>query len=801
MTWMDDLRSALRSLRAARWTTLAAVVTLVLGTGANTAVLAVARGVLVRPLPFAQADRLVRISIVQQWDGGNVGGIALAEFDEWRQRVRAFDAIAAYMQSSFTVRGTGQPEDVRALLVDGPFFELLGSAPEAGHPFAAGQTGAVVLSDAFVRHLGATPAAVTEHDLSVGGRPYRVTAVMPPPFSFPDDDVRLWLPARSVGAAALFGQTDDARSYRLVARLRPGVTLAAARADANRVFASIHPNRGQGVVARVEPLSAVIVGDVRPVLVLFVVAAALLLLVACANVATLLVSRSLARTRELAVRLAIGASPARLVRATIAESLILAAAGSTAGALAAKAGVGVLVRLAGASLPRTGGIAVDWPVLAAAAGVALVVTALCGTAPALAAARADLAPVLRQTGAAGRRGGRRARAALVVVQVAVAIVLLVGAGLFGRTVYGLLRGGAGVRSDHALTMNVMLTESTTVDAPGREALADDVLARVRVLPGVAIAGFASALPPTHSGAQFSVHMISPKLGRHDIYLINLVAATPGYLQALGVRLIRGRWFNEADEHGSAPVVLMSELAARDLSWSPTADPVGQPLLFTLPSHTGKRVKPLVIGVVSDVRYAGLDVAAHGSLYVPWRQLPTGRPFLVVRTAGDPSAVIAEVTRAVHDVAPGMPLPNARTLDQEMNLAIAGRELRLWLVASFATLAFAVALVGLVAVLGRSVTERRRELAIRAALGATPRGAVALIARSGAGLTLAGVVVGVGAALGAGRWLAGLVYGVSAYDPITYAVVIGAVLGAAALASYLPARRAARIDPIELLRSE
>jgi putative ABC transport system permease protein len=659
MNWTYDVWTALKSLRASRGTTLAAVVTLALGTGANTAVLAVAYGVLLRPLPFHQPDRLVRVDI----------GIRLQDVPEWQQRSRAFTSMAAYTVDQVTVRGGGEAQSVRAALVAGPLFEVLGTGPEFGRP-PDDKTDAAVLSDRYVRRFGSASADLVGRSLVVGGRSYQVAAVVPPALAFPDEDVLLWLPARSVEGVALFGR-GDTRAYSLVARLRTGITLPAARQDAERVLAEVDPVHARGLTGLVEPLSTAMVGDAQPVLVLFVAAAALLLLVACANVATLLLGRSMARTRELAVRLAIGASPARLLRTALAESFVIAIAGSALGALTAKAGVAAFVSVAGTNLPRTAAIAIDLPVLAAVAGIALVVTVLCGTAPALAAARTHFAPAFRQASDVGSRG-RRLQAILVGAQVTAAVVLLVGAGLFGRTVAGLLGRGAGIQSDRALAVSMMLTESARVDASSRQVLVDDVLRRVRALPGVVAAGFGAGLPPRHA-LTMSIRMVNDT-GRDDTYLVNLIPVTPGYFQALGIRLLRGRSFEEADDQGSDPVAVISERAARELTFA--GDPLGSVLPFALPTSTGRRVKARVIGIASDVRYSGLDASAAGNVYVRWRQLPVGTPYLAVRVAGDPTAMIPVVTRAVHQVDPTVPLLDARTLDAEMNLAIAGRELRL-----------------------------------------------------------------------------------------------------------------------------
>ena len=797
MTWTCDLWTDIKALRTTRGTALAAIVTLALGTGANTAVLAVAYGVLLRPLPFSHPDQLVRIGFsAGRAQPGIDEGAPLRHVAEWRSRARVFAGLAGYAVDRMTVRGVGDPQNVAVALVEGPLFDVLAVAPEAGRVHGRNADEVVVLSDRFARRTNSSPAALLGRTLFVGGRAYAVAAVMPPSFSFPDDDVLLWAPARSVAGVPLFGE-GDTRAYSLVARLAPGATLASARQDADRVLAALDRIRAQRLTTVVEPLAKVD-GDVARVLALFVGASVLLLLVACANIGTLFVNQSMARSRELAVRLAIGASPGRLVRTALGQSFVVAVAGSALGVVVAKAGVAAFVRLAENSLPRSSAIEIDPPVFAAIAGIALVITVLCGTAPAFAAARTDVASVLHGgSGIVGRSTNKRIRAALVVAQVAGAVALLVGAGLFGRTIIGLLSRGAGVESDHALAMNVMLAESTGFRGESQQVLVDQILERVRGLPGVVAAGFGAGLPPNHALAM-SIRMVDDR-GRDDAYPANLVPVTRGYLQALGIRVRRGRGFDEADERGNEPVAVISERAARELTIG--ADPVGSYLTFGLPTSTGRRVKPRVIGITSDVRYSGLETSAVASVYVRWRQLPVGSAYLVVRVVGAPAPMVPVVVRAVHDVDASLPLVQARTLDSEMNAAIAGRELRFWLIAGFGSVGYGVVLVGLFAVLGRSVTERRRELAVRMAVGATRRESVSLILGAGMRLTFFGLAIGFALTLAAGRWLSSFVYGVSAYDGPTYAMVAVVVVGGALAACYVPAQRAARANPVDLMGTE
>ena len=794
VTLLDDLRFAWRSLVSTRVTTIAAVVTLALGTGANTAVLAVAYGVLLRPLPFADPGKLVVIDTQSTRTGGRFG-IKLADVAEWQRGMTATVAgVTAFAPADFTLRGAGEPDTVHALLVSGPLFDVLGVSPQRGAAFRDSRATTIVVSDSYAGRFGGLDAAVGR-PVTIGAAGLQVGGVMPSAFAFPDGGVDAWVPADSVGTLVVFGQSDS-RSYRLIARLKPGVSIAAAREDAARVLRELHPETPL-VRTTVVPLLDLVAGDARPVLAAFVVAAALLLLVACANAAVLLVGRAAARRRELAVRLALGASPARLIRTSFAESGLLALAGSALGIVVADVSLRLLVRAGSASLPRVRAIAVDWPVLAAAAAVAVAVTILSGLAPARGAARTDFAPAFRTTSAS--TSANRTRGPLVVLQVAVAVLLLTGAGLLGRTVMTLLRGHGGVDPSRVVAARLALTEGTTFDARGRAPFVAALLERARALPGVVAAGIGSNLPPRHNQLSMTIRMLNESTGRDDTHTADLVSVSAGYLEALGVRLIRGRLFDAHDADAASPVAILSEGAARDFAFG--KDPLDHPFVAALPTLGGKRVRPMVVGIVSNVHYDGLDAAANDDIYVLWQNLPTGFTYLVARTAGSPAALLSDVRNAVRTADPGLPLPELRTLDDEMDLAIAGRELRLDLVAAFAGLAFVVAVLGLAAALARSVVERREELAIRSALGATPDGVVRLIASGGLRLVAIGIALGLVATAATGRWLASLLSGVSPYDAATYLVVAVSVLVTSAIACYLPARRAARVDPLELLRGE
>jgi putative ABC transport system permease protein len=791
---LADLKTAWRALRAAPATSLAAVLTLALGTGATVAVLSAAYGALARPLPFADADRLVVISPTFQTSGPGRGTVRLTELEDWRRSLRVFDGLAGWSRGEFTVRGLAVPESLQAAVVTDDFFDVVGARPLAG-TLESGTPGTVVVADRLARRIGAA-GGVWSRTLTVGGRALQPRAILPPGFPLPDD-VDLWVSAEDVDVVRL--GTSDFRSYGMIGRLASGVTLAQAREDAARVAAAIDGEAHRAEPRRVDvlPIREALVGDVRPLLVAFSAAASLLLLAACANVATLLVSRSMRRAREFAVRLALGASPARLVRTTFAESLLLGAAGAMTGVVLAVLSVRLLRPLAADVLPDLAFVSVVWPAVVAGAVSALAVAILCGLAPAMAASRASFGAALKTASAAGTRAGRRTRNGLVVLQMAAAIVLLVGASLLGRTVYGLLHTDLGVDSEDTLTLRLPLTETARFDAASRNPFVNDLVARVRALPGVEAAGVGSSLPPRASQLVMTISVVTDT--SRDTQPFDLTSVTPGYLEALGAHLLRGRLFEPDDMTRDEPVAILSESAAAQIGT--LGDPLDRPLRYQLPSSAGPRVRPRVVGVVSDIRFSGLESSPRGNIYVTRAQLAPGTAYLVVRARGSAEAIAPAVVRAVRELDPTLPVGTPRTLVEEVAQAVIGRRLRLVLVGAFAGIAVLLAVTGLVGALIRAVAERRRELAIRAALGASPRRAAGLVLREAFGLAAGGIAIGVGGALAAGRWVGSFLYGVSPFDAPTIALVAAGVLVVALTAGYLPARRAARVEPLDLMRSE
>jgi len=614
-----------------------------------------------------------------------------------------------------------------------------------------------------------------------------------------------------------FSGTRDARHYRALGRVRADVTFEQARDELQRLRdaraeSAAHaesaarasdrnapppgppPSPQDATIATVVPIEDVLFQTVRPVVWIFAAGVALVLLIACANVATILVGRTVARQHELAVQRALGASAMRLVASLLAESLIIAIAGSCLGLSIAWASVRLL-QTAGANLiPRVQNVTLDWHVFVFASVLSLVVALLAAIVPARRGQSASLAG-LRSSGASTGRPARRIRSLLSIAQVTLAVVILAGGALLVRTVVTLLSVDTGVNPQGAVSLRLLVTDTKGFAAADRTPLIREILDRVRVLPGVTSAGVGSNLPPLQSQIDMAIRMV---IGKRDTTLmLTLAPITDGYLDALGARVLRGRLFDVRDATPPHASVILSATAARHVFES--IDVIGRPLPLSLPGMP-KGARPYVAGVVEDVRYTGLEGAPGAAMYVPWQALPLGQVFLVVRGAGDPMTLASEVRRTVRDLDPALPVLDSQLLVDVIEGSVADRRLRALLAVSIALLAFAVALVGLTGGLLHAVTERRHELAIRVALGATPSRTMRVVLGEGALLIGIGLIAGLAASLATNRMLAGLLYGVTPSDPISLAAVAALVAIIGVTVCYLPARVAAKTDPVTLLRA-
>lgn len=795
---MRDLRYAARALLRAPVLAITAVLTLAVGTGMATGVFAVAYGVLLRPLPFSQSDRLVLVETrirLRAAPASDDSGVPLAEFDEWRRRLRVFESLAASGNGQFTVRGAGEPRIARGALVTEGLFETLGVRGSTASVRADRHS--VVLSARLAEQLGG-PSSWSERGLTLSGSAFRVGAVVPPAFAYPSDDTELWVRADAVPGVTFFSARDQ-RRFRMIGRLAPGVSLAQAQDDVRRVLREIDKTVSKATYERkasVKLLRDHLHAASAPTIVPFAAGAAILLLVACANVSGLLAGRAIARQREFAIRRALGSRVADVLRASLAESLAIALAGWVVGMWFAYLFVRAFEALAAGAVPNLQAVRIDAPVVAVSLLLAALVALLSGGAPALRAARSDPGALLKDTSERTGGGGRRARGALVIAQVAMSVVLLVAAGLLARTVFRIISSERGFVADHALTERLMLTETVQFAATGRAPFVNRLVAETAALPGVVAAGIGSDLPPAATQIAMTIRVVSND--RDETYHLGYAAATPGFLEAVGAQLVSGRLFEERDRLASTPPAVITESAARMMFQD--RDAVGREWPAPMPGADGTRVKPRVIGVVRDIRYGGLDRSPQPMLFAPWEKLAPGIAQLVVRTAGPPSDIAPAIRRIIQSNDPSIPLAAPRTLDEVVNASIADRRLRLKLSAAFAMLALALASIALWGLVAQGVLERRHELAVRIALGATEAGAVRLMLRGAAVLTAVGLLLGAVLSVAAARALRHLLHGVSPLDPVSFSAACLLVTAVSLLACYIPARRAAAISPVELLRN-
>ncbi len=780
----NELAVALRRLLHDRSSAGAAIVVSAIGTGLNVAVFAVVYGVLVRPMPYAAAADLAMVDVA----------IPLAQLEAWRSNLRTFARVGGYAREALTIRGLDEPRFMPVAVVDDAFFATLGCAALAGRSFGPGDgPAAAVISERLSRRIGADKSDLIGRNIRAGNAPITVIGIMPASFAFPSDDIDVWISARAAPAIA-FDRSADARHFRLVGRLAAGASIAQAREDVLRARRALDPEftGTDPSSAGVALLSEVLLGRIRPVLLAFGGAAVVVLLIACANVASILIGRTVARRRELAIRAAIGATRARLFATVLSESLVIGSAGAVLGVALAFGAVRLLGACAAGMVPRLGDVRVDGVALASAVACAIA-SALLAAAPLLRLPAPDALAIrapIRDT-----RTGVLVRSVLAVSQIALAVLLLSAGALLIRTIVDLLRQDTGTEARKAAVTQLIVSDAMTFDASGRRPWIANLLEHVRAIPGVLAAGAGTNLPPDNSVIAVRARFRT-KTSVTETPELSLASVTPGYLEALGIRLLRGRYLDQRDEARDDLVVVLSESAARVLM--PDVEPIDRPVSIDLPGMRG-RGRPTVIGIVADVKYSGLEAARGPALYVLWKQLPAGQLYLAVRTRDEPLALVPMVRRVLRTVDPELPIMPFRRLDEVIERSINDRRLRAMLGGSVGLLAFAIALLGLASGLGRMVTERRTELAIRAALGATPARAIRTVMTSGAVVTGIGIVVGLLATLAAASVLRTLIFGVSVHDPATLGLVALVVAVGSLSACYVPARRAAAADPLEILR--
>jgi predicted permease len=806
ITWMDDVRRdvrfGLRSLRRSPGFTIVAVLCLALGIGANAALFSVLNAVLLRPLPYPEPERLVRIYETMEQLGP--GSVAVPNYRDWVAQSTVFESLVAWQSGSRNLQASGEAQRLRTVEATANLFQMLHARPLRGRVFSPGQdepgrSQVVVISEPlWRRRFGGDPSLVGR-TIQLDGAPYTVIGVMPAAFTFPPlarEAAEAWLlyvpdPRLANARGAHFLST--------AGRLKPGVSLEQGAAQLKQIAARIEkafPREQGGRSVLVQPLRESIVGRKRPALLILLGAVFLVLLIACANVANLLLARAAVRQREVAVRLALGASRSRLVRQFLVESLVLALGGALLGLLLARWGLAALAPLVREALPLSSGIPLDGRVFLFLLAVAAFSGIAFGLVPALQAARGDVRENLVEGGGRTTAGGgqRRFRSGLVVAEIALSLVLLVGAGLLLRGFLKVSGTEPGFVSRGVLTAHLAVPSGQDQVLPR---FYRPLLERVRALPEVRSAAVISMLPVQDAFTNGSYTVEGrpvPPLPQQPLAEIRL--ASPGFFGSLGIPVLRGRDFGERDGEKGPRVIIINDVLAR--KEFPGENPLGRRILFSGGTFE-------IVGVIGAVHQAGLDQEPLAEIYLPCSDSEysafLGDMALVVKTAGAPGAVAGDVRRVVRAVDPGVSLYKVLTMEAVLSDSLASRRLNLWLLALFAGIALALSAAGLYGVISYLVAQRTREIGMRIALGAQTRDVMSLVLRQGVGLTAAGIVAGVIGALALTRWIESLLDGVSARDPLTFSAVAALLAAVALLATWLPARRAARVDPILAIRNE
>jgi predicted permease len=815
-----DIRDALRGFARNRGFLAAALLSLALGVGANTAIFSVASALLLQPLPYPQADRLVilwnrspGLGITQDW-------FSTAQYFDVKNSGSGLEQTAIVYGANENLTGDGEPERIAVLRVSSNFLPMLGVRAETGRLFTADEdtqtpANTAVLGHAtWVRRYGSNPNVVGR-GIELNGRPYQIVGVLPSSFSLPHEvvptlgnaaEAHIVIPLPLTPGAA---QARNREDYNVVGRLKPGVTAGQLQQEMDaltvrlrRDFPGFYPPNG-GLTFSVVPFREQVVGGVRRSLAVLIAAVACVLLIACANVANLLLSRGLSRKKELAIRAALGASRGRIVRQLLIESVILGLAGGALGLALAFWGLGWMRALGASSVPRVHEIRINGVVLLFTIGVSLVSAILFGLAPAMRAAKVDLQTGLKDGhGPSGglTAGGRRQRTRqmLVVAELSLAVMLLVGAGLLIRSFTQLQRVPTGFSADRVLTLAITLSGRKYADTPKVQAAYRELWTRLARVPGVEAAGGVSSLPLSNMMAWGPITVEGRTVPASERFInVDQRVVAGEYLRAMEIPLRRGRLFTDQDVPAAPRVVLADERMAQTL-W-PNEDPIGKRIRMGGIDARDDAPWITVVGVVGNVKQDALEADSRMALYMAQAQTTPRAINVVARSHGDPAAVASAIRREIHDLDPDLPVYDVRTMADRVDQSLARRRFSMLLLSIFAGLASGLAAVGIYGVVAFLVAQGTKEVGIRMALGATPRGIGLLILGHGLAIALAGVALGVAGAFVLTRLMQSLLFGVGSTDPVTYLIVSALVVATAAAACSVPARRAARLDPMRCLR--
>ena len=815
-TLLKDIRYGVRGLIKRPGFTAIALITLALGIGANTAIFSVINAVLLRPLQFKDPEQLVIV-----WEDASFAGFprntpAPGIYFDWKNQNQSFSDMAACAEVSFNITGDGDPERVMAFTVTENFFPLFGVQPLIGRNFLPeedrpGANKVVLLSHSLWQSRYGGDPQIINRNITLNGAKHTVVGVMPASFQFMEKEVRLWVPI----AFEPEDMSNRGGHYlKVVARLKPGVTQPQAQADLDAVMARVAKDfPGETMEGKlgaiVMPMREQLVGETRSSLIVLLVAVACVLLIACANVAGLLLARAVVRRREIALRVALGASRVRVVRQLLTESLLLATVAGVLGSLLAYWSFAFLQGLVPPEMALLTSLDLDTRILAFTLLISIVTGIIFGLVPALQSANIDLNDALKQ-GSARTTSTSRLRNGLIVSEVALSIVLLVGAGLLIQTLFQLFRQYAVLEPEKVLTLRTVLPRESWGQSTGkysepqqRNNFYQQVLDRVEAMPGVVAAGYSTSVPLLWKGGTSGFY---PEGLRDPIpgmaYDANHRQVSADYLKAMNIPLRQGRYFTKGDNEHSMPVAIINETMARQY-W-PGENAMGRRFKIGAPDDP-ERPWTTIVGIVADVRQMGIDEPVKAEMHLPHRQI-THNPWfiprdLAIRTTGETSSLVSGVRQAIREVDPDQPVSNVATMAEVLGEEAAQRRMGMIMLVGFAVLALLLASLGIYGVLAYFVTQHTNEIGVRLALGATPRNILFLVLKKGMGLTLIGVAIGIAASFVFTRWMSSLLFGVKAADPLTF-VAVPLLLGIVALlACAIPARRATKVDPMVALRYE
>jgi len=802
-TLIQDLRFGWRMLWKSPGFTVVAVIALALGIASTTSIFSVVDTVLLRPLPYPESNHILNVSLSQRSTGVGGGAVSPGDYLDWAAQNHVFSFMAASRGWQVNLSAGDRPERVRGTMATGDFFSLFGVRPVLGRTLlpednTPGNDHVVVLGYGLWTRVFGSDRGILGRQITVNGESYSVVGVMPANFK-PDGYGELWLPSRWGVPPNLLRPNEDPRPVRdshylqAWARLNPGVSLQQARDDMDAIARRLekqYPDSDNDAGVSLVRMQDDMVSDIRPVLLLLVVAVAFVLLIGCANVANLLLARATARTREVSIRTALGASRPRLIRQLLTESILLALMGGCAGVLLAMWAIPVLLATSPPEISDFSSIGVNRDVFIFSLAASLMSGVLFGLAPAMHVSRGNLNEALKE-GERGSSGGHgRTRSALVVAEVGLSLMLLVGSGLLVRSFVRLMQVDPGFDSDHLLVFQVGLPPASV--PPQQDSFYGQVVERLQALPGVQSAGAVSRLPLAGGNSDRSFQLP----GSDQSYQADIRVSTPSYFQTMGIPLLKGRSFTEQDGSSSSLVAVVNQELAHTVF--PGQDPIGKYILNFGPQMD----KIQIVGVVGDVRHVGLETVPRPEVYLAFGQAHWPSVFMVVRSKmSDPLALASAAQQAVAAVNKDIPLANLRTMQDVIADSLLRRRFAMWLLSAFALLAVLLAAIGLYGVMSYAVSQRTREIGIRMALGAQKADVLSLVVRQGMKLAAIGVGLGVlGSAL-LTRTMAGLLYGVSARDPIVFAAVAALLGGVALAANLIPARRAAKVDPMVALRYE